>query len=97
MNYDSDEHSVAGRQVVAGWIVCLVIIGLALGLMGKHESAPEAVSTPTWQIATMGGHDPLSGAHIPRFVQCCSRIDKPLLAAAERWRSAVSSPTGGCG
>ena len=81
MSYDPDEYVVAGRQVAAGWVVCLVIIGVALGLTTKHE---------------LVGHDPLSGAHIPRFVYCCTRLDQSLFAVAGARRDVASTTIGDC-
>ena len=81
MAYDPKEHAIAGRQVAAGWIVCLVVVGLALGLTAKREPVSQAALAATRPITTASTPDPLSGAHIPRFIQCRSRLDQSVVPA----------------
>lgn len=40
MNYDPDDRKVTLRQVVAGWTLCLAMIGLAFAATGRHHAIP---------------------------------------------------------
>lgn len=49
MNYDPDDRKVALRQVLAGWTLCLAMVGLAFAATGRHHAIPNvsASSLPT--------------------------------------------------
>jgi hypothetical protein len=40
MNYDPDDRKVTLRQVLAGWTLCLAMVGLAFAATGRHHAIP---------------------------------------------------------
>ena len=98
MNYDPNEHAITGRQVTAGWVICLLVIGLALGATASRQSFSADPSPDARQLAAAtAARAPLGSARISRFVQCCSRLDKHLPAIAEAQSPAALAADRGCG
>jgi hypothetical protein len=97
MSYDPKDHTITGKQAAAAWVICLGIIGLALGVTAKHGPAPEAEAAHAPQMAAATYPPPLSGVHIPRYAQCCSKEGpRPLDLAAAR-PGVVPPPLATCG
>jgi hypothetical protein len=72
MSYNPDEHTVTFRQVLAGWGLCLAIIGLAVAATGRQPPAPAARADDPSYIAAASAHRPIHGVHIPHFAQCAA-------------------------
>jgi hypothetical protein len=66
MSYDPFEHRPSVRQIVAGWLICLGIAGLALALTAGRE-APAAAESEQPVAARAGGpgRDPMAGVRNP--------------------------------
>jgi len=70
MSYNPNDHSVTARQVLAGWIVCVGIIGLALFVTGGRQPISIAnADDPPHAVAALE-HCPLSGVRLPSFAAC---------------------------
>jgi hypothetical protein len=72
MSYDPNDQVVTWRQVLAGWILCLGIAGLAVALTAEHHSisAVQAVDSSPIAGPAMGGR--MTGTRIPHFVTCAT-------------------------
>jgi hypothetical protein len=46
MSYDPFEHRPSAREIVAGWLVCLGIVGLALAFTAGREAPAAAAAQP---------------------------------------------------
>jgi len=52
MNYDPDDRKVTLRQVLAGWTLCLAMVGLAFAATGRHHAIPSVnASGPPYATA----------------------------------------------
>jgi hypothetical protein len=64
MNYDPDDRKVTLRQVLAGWTLCLAVIGLAFAAMGRQHAIP-SVDASGLRYATAAGCCSIGGARLP--------------------------------
>jgi hypothetical protein len=66
MSYDPIEHRPSARQIVAAWLICLGIAGLALAFTAGRE-APAAAESEQPVAARAGdpGWYPMAGVRIP--------------------------------
>jgi hypothetical protein len=48
MSYDPFEHRPSAGQIVAAWLICLGIAGLALAFTAEREAPAAAVSGSRW-------------------------------------------------
>jgi hypothetical protein len=91
MNYNASDHAVTFREVLAGWVLCLAMIGVAFTATGKHAPAPEArIDDPSY-VAAATAPRPIRGVRIPRFALCAVPD-----AGAVKVRGPMSSPTNLC-
>jgi hypothetical protein len=93
MGYNPADQSVTPRQVLAGWILCLAVIGLSFAATGQDHGMPNANAGDPPYAAATAAHG-LYGARIPHHLSPCNaaHADKPGGA-----RGPVSSPTNLCG
>ena len=68
MNYDPEERKVNVRQILAGWILCVAMIGVAYAATGHRHAIPAAPAGPAHVTAVM--HRPSDGARLPHFAWC---------------------------
>jgi hypothetical protein len=96
MSYDPHDHRPSTKHVAAAWIICLGIVGLALGLTtGHRDVVPDAVADPMHATATEDLHS-LAGVHIPEFAVCRTDEAQSSSAIAPRNRGPMSAPVGQC-
>ena len=95
MSYDPRDRIPSARQVVAAWVICLGIAGLALGMtVGRRDTATAAAADRT-HVAKAAAPYPMTSLRIPRFVVC--RADPPPPApSASAKRGPVSVPIDNC-
>jgi hypothetical protein len=72
MSYNPDDHTMTARQVLAGWIVCLGIIGLALAVTGGRQAIPVANADDPQYAGAAAKCCPLSGVRLPYFAACAA-------------------------
>jgi hypothetical protein len=66
MSYDPFEHRPSAGQIVAAWLICLGIAGLALAFTAEREAPAAAVSgQPVAVRAGDPGRYPMAGVRIP--------------------------------
>ena len=97
MSYDPKDHAITGKQAAAAWVICLGIVGLALGVTARHGPAPAVAAASTPQIAAATAPSPLTGVHIPRYAQCCAKEGPRPLGLAEARSGVVPPPIETCG
>ena len=93
MSYNPNEHKVTARQVLAGWVVCLVVAGLAFAALAAEGPVSFA----------NGGRDPhagpavarclMSGVLLPSFADCTTAKRGAVRLA----RGPALSPADRCG
>jgi hypothetical protein len=83
MSYNPNDHTVTARQILAGWVVCLGIIGLALALTGGRQAISVANADDPPYARAAAERCPLSGVRLPSFAACAvSREGGTKLAQA---------------
>jgi hypothetical protein len=97
MSYDPKDHAITGKQAAAAWVICLGIAGLALGMATRQGPPSEAAAAATPQVAAVVAEPPLSGVHIPRYAQCCSKEGHRPVSLAEARPGTLPSPIATCG
>ena len=66
ISYDPFEHRPSAREIVAGWLICLGIAGLALAFTaGREAPAAAASAQPVAARAGDPGRYPMAGVRIP--------------------------------
>jgi hypothetical protein len=84
------------KQVVAAWVVCLGVVGAALGLTILHHNVvPDAVADPTKAAATTKSA-PLAGVHIPEFAICQAEPNQRSTAVDPRGHGPTSASANQC-
>jgi hypothetical protein len=91
MDYNPDDHRVTFRQVLAGWILCLSMVGLAFAAMGQHDAIPSANADNPAHAAT-AACCPLSGVRLPHFDPCGAEQRETVRTA----RGPMSLPANPC-
>lgn len=91
MDYDPNDQRVTSRQVLAGWILCLAMVGLAFAATGHRQAIPsvDAGVSPRTVIAACC---PVSGARLPSFISCAEQRGAVRMA-----RGPLSLPIYPCG
>ena len=94
MSYHPQDHDPTARQVAAAWVVCLGIVGLALGMTAAHQGIatadPELVAGALDRCSTIR-------ARIPRFAQCRTVAADASIGLAPAQRAAIVPPLDHCG
>jgi hypothetical protein len=72
MSYNPNDHTMTARQVLAGWIVCLGIIGLALAVTSGRQAIPVANADDPQYAGAAAERCPLSGVRLPSFAACAT-------------------------
>jgi hypothetical protein len=92
MSYDPQDHAVTTRQALAGWIICIGIVGVAFVFTGERHAIPAAAGDPV-QVQAIMGRCAISGVRLPAFAVCAAeREDTAKLA-----QRPMSAPAGHCG
>jgi hypothetical protein len=92
MSYNPNDHTMTARQVLAGWIVCLGIIGLALAVTGGRQAISVANADDAQYAGTAAARCPLSGVRLPSFAACAAAEAGPTKLA----QGHVSPPAEHC-
>jgi hypothetical protein len=96
MSYDPQDHTPSTKQVVAAWVICLGIIGLALATTsGRHEVVPAAIADAT-NAAVTADPAPLAGVHIPEFAICKAEPAQRSSALESQKRGPMSASENQC-
>lgn len=95
MSYRPEDYAFGGRQVTAAWIVCLCIIGLALGLTAGHAANLAGVTADQARAAAIAS-SPLTGIRVPQFAACSNTMN-PLIPVVTVSRTMPPSLTHDCG
>jgi hypothetical protein len=96
MSYDPQDHIPSARQIIAAWVVCLGIAGLALGMTaGRQEFVPEAAADPV-HVAGAPDPCPMAGVRIPTLAVCQADQAGRATSLAHRDRGAMSLPASKC-
>jgi hypothetical protein len=66
MNYDPDDRKVTLRQVLAGWTLCLGMVGLVFAATGRHHAIP-SVNASNLLYATDAACCSIGSARLPDF------------------------------
>jgi hypothetical protein len=69
MSYRPEDHTFGGSQVIAAWIVCLCIIGLALGVTAGHAANLAGMAASQAHAAILDPC-PSAGIRVPQFAAC---------------------------
>ena len=90
MGYNPDDHRITFRQVLAGWIVCLALVGLAVAATRHHHGIPRANAGDS-PYAASAAYSP-GVVRLPYFAACAAeRRD-----AARTARGPMSMPSNSC-
>lgn len=91
MSYDPRDQRVAVKEVLAGWILCLAMIGLAFASTGHHHPMP-AVNAGDTRHAVIAACCSINGARLPHFAPCAGEQG----GAARTARGPLSLPVNSC-
>jgi hypothetical protein len=69
MDYDPNDQRITLRQVLAGWILCFAMIGLAFAATGRHPAMLSANASDPPHAVT-AACCPVAGARLPDFASC---------------------------
>ena len=87
-DYDPINHAFTARQVIAGWIVCLGVGSLAIGLTAIHaddRAARAAATMPEYSLCCL---------RTPQFSVC--RGDRSSSDVAQKDRGEAVRPSDSC-
>ena len=93
MSYDPHDHVVTARHALAGWIVCIGVVGLALAATGGRHTIPADTASDPTQAEAIVGHCPLNGVRLPSSAVCIAE-QKDITKLAQ---GPMSMPAGHCG
>jgi hypothetical protein len=69
MDYDPNQQRVTFKQILAGWLFCLTVVGLALTTSGYRNAMSDAnTGGPPQAVAAICC--PINGARLPSFSSC---------------------------
>jgi hypothetical protein len=93
MSYDPQDHAVTARQTLAGWIMCVGIVGLALAFTGGRHTISAATADDPTQAEAIMGRCMMSGVRLPSFAACIAEREGAVKLA----QGPMSVPAGHCG
>jgi len=93
MSYDPEDHVVTAKQALAGWIICVGIVGLALAVTEGRQAIPAATAGDQVHAAAMTGRCALSGIRLPGSGVCTAKREDAVKLA----QGAIPAQTGRCG
>jgi hypothetical protein len=98
MDYNPRDHIPTARQIVAAWVVCGVITGLALGMTARHPVVPAAAASSAATAAAVQTLAPCPTANLrlPTFAVCRGSQADRLAGLARKDRGALSLPPNPC-
>jgi hypothetical protein len=97
MDYDPRDYMPSGRQVLAAWVVCGVIVGVALGFTARHPVVPDAAAGPAATAAAQTSAPcPTANRRIPTFTVCPGSQADRLAGLMRKDRGPMSLPTNPC-
>lgn len=91
MSYDPKDHVFTVKQIIAGWIMCVGVVSLGIGLTARH--GPDPTTAPAAYAATTMSVQPCT-SRSPRFPLCRS---KPSSDVAQEYQGGTTLPAGNCG
>jgi hypothetical protein len=94
MGYDPRDHIPTARQVLAAWVVCLSIIGLAVVSTAGHDLTGAAADPIA--AAASAGRPAMNGVQAPQFALCRPDLPRHSAAAAQRLAGPISLPIDRC-
>jgi len=94
MGYDPRDHIPTARQVLAAWVVCLAIIGLAAVSTAAHDLTGAAADPIA--AAASAGRPAMNGVRTPQFALCRPDPPRRSAAAAQRLAGPISLPIDRC-
>jgi hypothetical protein len=95
MDYNPRDHIPTARQIIAAWVVCGVITGLALGMTARHSVVPAAAASPD-ATAQTSAPCPTANLRIPTFAVCRGSQADRLAGLTRKDRGPLSLPTNPC-
>jgi hypothetical protein len=93
MSYDPRDHAVTARQTLAGWIICIGIVGLAFAVTEGRQAISVASANDPIQAEAITGPCTMSGIHLPSFAACVAKPEGTVKLA----QGPMSLPAGHCG
>ena len=98
MDYDPKDHAFTVKQIIAGWIVCIGIVGLVLGLACGHADGPAAAMAagPSPRAVLMTPLPPRT-LHGATFTGCPGSEGSRRISLAQANGGPPSSPSRSCG
>ncbi|HTW53127.1 MAG TPA: hypothetical protein VME45_14645 [Stellaceae bacterium] len=92
MSYNPDDQRIEPKQVLAGWILCLAMAGLAFAAIGQQRVTPgvNAGDPPSIAVAACC---PVAGARLLPFIPCAAEPRQAVRIA----RGPMSLPANPCG
>jgi hypothetical protein len=97
MDYDPRDHMPTARQVLAAWVLCLGMIGLAVGLTAmRHDLTSTAAAADPIAVAPLADPSAMDGLRIPRFALCPPDPTRRSVAVAQRRQGSMSLPIDHC-
>jgi hypothetical protein len=94
MSYDPEDHTVTARQALAGWIVCIGVVGLAFAATEGRHAIPVATANDPIQAKAIMGHCAMSGIRLPSSAACIAKREEDAVRLAQ---GPMSLPAGHCG
>jgi hypothetical protein len=91
MSYNPDDQRVTTRQVLAGWILCFAMAGLAFTAIGQHSATPSAYAGDPPHTA-VAACCPIAGARLLPFTPCTAEPRQAVTIA----RGPMSLPANPC-
>jgi hypothetical protein len=91
MSYNPDDQRITARQVLAGWILCFAMAGLAFAATGQHRATPsENAGDPPYNA--VAACCPIAGARLLSFTPCAAEPRQVVTIA----RGPMSLPANPC-
>jgi len=93
MSYDPNDHAITARQILAGWIVCLGIVGLAVAVTAERHPLSATSAIDPHRTAAATERCSMNGIRLPSFAACAAGRDRTVNIA----RGPMSVPAEPCG
>jgi hypothetical protein len=93
MSYDPQDHAVTARQTLAGWIICIGIVGLAFAVTEGHHAMPTVIANDPIQAEAIMGRCMMSGVRLPSSAVCIAEREGAVRLA----QGPMSAQAGHCG
>jgi len=96
MDYDPRDHIPTLRRLLAAWVLCLGIGGLAIGLSAIRFAPSRIVAAGSSVTGPPADLPAMTGARIPRFAAYCPKPPPHSIAVAPSPQGPMSLPIDRC-